>query len=103
MRQAVDSYTCATSLHTGTSTSDVTLLLDAVKWLVRVSAHAASPNPLPTLPCCFPGSVAMQLHDTIEQAESRAWNSQDSYTASGEHQVRRTNPSTPCCNNHHLW
>ena len=95
MRQAVDSYTCATSLHTGTSTSDVTLLLDAVKWLVRVSAHAASPNPLPTLPCCFPGSVAMQLHDTIEHAESRAWNSQDSYTATGEHQGLLQAPPPP--------
>lgn len=27
----------------------------------------------------------MQLYDTVQHAESRAWNSMDSYTASGDH------------------
>jgi hypothetical protein len=37
----------------------------------------------------------MQLHDTIEHAESRAWNSQDSYTATGEHQGLLQAPPPP--------
>ena len=52
-------------------------------------------KPFTNPPCCFPRSVAMQLHDTIEHAESRAWNSQDSYTATGEHQGLLQAPPPP--------
>ena len=34
MRQAVGSYTCATTFHTGISTSDIALLLDAGRLVV---------------------------------------------------------------------
>jgi hypothetical protein len=37
----------------------------------------------------------MQQHDTIEHVESRAWNSQDSYTATGEHQGLLQAPPPP--------